>query len=285
MVGPGYFRTMGIPVLRGREFDDTDASTATDGPGGTPPFRVAVVNERFARRYFGNEDPIGRRIGFGSSANRPTPIRIVGVVRDSKYADVRDEIEGQLFLPYLEAANPGQFTVYISTPQAPEATFAVAREVVRQLDPNLPVAAPRTLAQQMDRSLGRERLVATMSALFGGLATLLAVVGLYGVMAYTVSRRTREIGVRIALGAAGSDIRWMVIREALTVAAVGMILAAPVAWWLSRLVGSQLYGVAASDPVTAAAAVALLAVVCLLAGLVPSARAARVEPTTALRYE
>ena len=284
-VGPGYFRTMGIPVLRGREFDESDASTASEGPAGAPPFRVAVANERFVRHYFGNEDPIGRRIGFGSSPNRPTPIRIVGVVRDSKYADVRDEIEGQLFFPYLEAANPGQFTVYISASQAPEATFAVAREVVRQLDPNLPVAAPRTLAQQMDRSLSRERLVATMSALFGGLATLLAVLGLYGVMAYTVSRRTREIGVRIALGAAAADIRWMVIREALAVAAVGMILAAPVAWWLSRLVASQLYGVAASDPVTAAGAVALLALVSLLAALVPSTRAARVEPTKALRYE
>ena len=222
---------------------------------------------------------------FGSSPNRPTPIQIVGVVRDSKYADVRDEIERQLFFPYLEAANPGQFTVYIATSQAPEATFAGAREVVRQLDPNLPVAAPRTLAQQLDRSLSRERLVATMSALFGGLATLLAVIGLYGVMAYTVSRRTREIGVRIALGAASADIRWMVIREALAVAAVGMVLAAPVAWWLSRLVGSQLYGVTASDPLTAAGAVALLGLVSLLAALVPSTRAARVEPTQALRYE
>jgi putative ABC transport system permease protein len=209
----------------------------------------------------------------------------VGVVRDSKYADVRDDIERQLFFPYLEAANPGQFTVYIATSQRPEATFAAAREVVRQLDPNLPVAAPRTLAQQLDRSLSRERLVATMSALFGGLATLLAVVGLYGVMAYTVSRRTREIGVRIALGAASADIRWMVIREALAVAAIGMALAAPVAWWLSRLVASQLYGVTASDPATAVGAVALLGVVSLLAALVPSTRAARVEPTQALRYE
>jgi predicted permease len=285
MVGPGYFRAMGTPVLRGREFDATDASAATEGPAGAPPFRVAVANERFVKQYFGNEDPIGRRIGFGSSPNRPTPIQIVGVVRDSKYADVRDDIERQLFFPYLEAPNPGQFTVYMATSQRPEATFAAAREVVRQLDPNLPVAAPRTLAQQLDRSLSRERLVATMSAVFGGLATLLAVVGLYGVMAYTVSRRTREIGVRIALGAAGADIRWMVIREALAVAAIGMALAAPVAWWLSRLVASQLYGVTASDPVTAAGAVALLGLVSLLAALVPSTRAARVEPTQALRYE
>jgi ABC-type antimicrobial peptide transport system permease subunit len=198
---------------------------------------------------------------------------------------VRDEIPRQLFFPYLEGATPGQFTVYVATSQPPEAAFAAAREVVRQLDPNLPVAAPRTLAQQIDRSLSRERLLATMSALFGGLATALAVVGLYGVMAYTVSRRTREIGVRIALGAAAGDIRWMVVREALVLAALGMAVAAPAAWWLSRLVASQLYGVTAGDPVTAAAAVSLLALVSLLAALVPSARAARVEPTRALRYE
>jgi ABC-type antimicrobial peptide transport system permease subunit len=202
-------------------------------------------------------------------------MQIVGVVGDAKYSEIRDEVPRQVYFPYLEDSSPGGFTAYVRTSGAPEAAFAVAREAVRQLDPNLPVASPRTLEGQLERALSRERLVATMSALFGGLATLLSVVGLYGVMAYTVSRRTREIGVRIALGAGSRDIRWMVIREAMVVAAAGWAVAAPVAWWLSRLVASQLYGVAATDPTTAAGAVALLAVVSLLAGLVPSSRAAR----------
>jgi ABC-type antimicrobial peptide transport system permease subunit len=175
--------------------------------------------------------------------------------------------------------------VYVRSAQAPAAALAGAREVVRQLDPNLPIATPRTLQDQVERSLSRERLMATMSAAFGGLATLLAVVGLYGVMAHAVSRRTREIGVRLALGAAGRQIRWMVMRETLALAAAGVAVALPMAWWLSRLVESQLYGVSAGDPLTAAAAVVLLAAVSLLAGLVPSTRAARVQPTTALRYE
>jgi len=284
-VGPGYFRTMGIPVVRGREFDERDESTGADGPAGGPPFRVVVVNERFAKRYFGAADPIGRRIGFGADPNRPMPIEIVGVVRDSKYTGVRDDTQRQLFFPYLEEASPRSFTVYVRTSRPPEAAFATVRQVVRQLDPNLPVAAPRTLEQQVARSLGRERLVATMSAVFGALATLLAVVGLYGVMACGVARRTREIGVRMALGAQAADIRWMVIRESLALAAAGIALAVPAAAGLGRLVASQLYGVAANDPLTVAAAVALLGAVSLLAGLPPSARAARVEPTTALRYE
>jgi predicted permease len=293
VVGPGYFRTMGIPLVRGREFDERDAAppraaaapAASGAPSDLPPFRVAIVNERFARQYFGSADPVGRRIGFGSNPGTPTPMQIVGVVGDAKYSEIRDEVPRQVYFPYLEDSSPGGFTAYVRTSGAPEAAFAVAREAVRQLDPNLPVASPRTLEGQLERALSRERLVATMSALFGGLATLLSVVGLYGVMAYTVSRRTREIGVRIALGAGSRDIRWMVIREAMVVAAAGMAVAAPVAWWLSRLVASQLYGVAATDPTTAAGAVALLAVVSLLAGLVPSSRAARVQPTTALRYE
>ncbi|PYQ03925.1 MAG: multidrug ABC transporter substrate-binding protein [Acidobacteria bacterium] len=284
-VGPGYFRAMGIPVLRGREFDARDESLVADGPAGGAPFRVVIVNERFAKRYFGAEDPIGRRMGFGSNPSRPTPIEIVGVVRDSKYTGVRDEAQRQLFFPYLEEPNPRNFTVYVRTSRPPETAFATVREVVRQLDPNLPVAGTRTVEQQVDLSLRRERLVATMSAVFGGLATLLAVVGLYGVMAYTVACRTREIGIRMALGAGTADIGWMVLREALALTAAGMAIALPAAWWLSGLVASQLYGVTASDPLTVATAVALLGAVSLLAGLLPSRRAARLEPTVALRYE
>jgi predicted permease len=288
LVGPGYFRAMGIPVIRGREFDERDERNAP--PAGSPgedgpPYRVAVVNERFARQYFGDQDPIGRRFGFGTNPGRPTPIEIVGVVGDSKYSDLREQVPRQLFFPYLQERTPSGFTAYVRTTRPSEAAFAAARDVIRQLDPNLPIAATRTLEQQVNGALRRERLMASLSAVFGLLATLLAVVGLYGVMAYTVSRRTREIGVRIALGADGRDIRWMVLRESLVVTGVGIVLAAPFAWGLTRLVASQLYGVAALDPLTAAGAVALLTVVCLLAALLPSSRAARVQPTSALRYE
>jgi putative ABC transport system permease protein len=284
-VSPGYFRAMGIPVRSGREFDAHDSSSAREGPAGGPPFRTVIVNERFARHYFPGQDPIGRHIGFGADPGRPTPLEIVGVVRDSKYTDVRDETQRQLFFAYLEESNPRSFTVYVRTSRPPEATFATVRQVVHELAPGLPVAATRTLARQVDRSLARERLVAAMSTVFGTLATLLAVVGLYGVMAFTVARRTREIGIRMALGARQADVRWMVIRETLAVTAGGIAAALPAAWWMGRLVASQLYGVPATDPSTVTAAVALLGAVSLLAALVPSRRASRVDPTTALRYE
>jgi predicted permease len=285
LVTPGYFRTMGIPLLRGREFEPTDVATEETAKDENNPFRVVVVNERFAKTYFGTHDVVGKRIGFGADPGRPTPITIVGVVGDAKYSDVRDETPRQLFFPYFQDVTPGSFTMYVRGSSSPSVALAAARDVVRQIDPNLPIGSTRTLEQQLGQALSRERLVATLSAVFGGLATLLAVVGLYGVMSYTVTRRTREIGVRIALGAGVPAIRWMVIREALTVTAIGMLVAAPLAWWAGRLVASELYGVAATDPVTAAAAVGLLGLVSLLAGFVPSTRAARVQPTTALRYE
>jgi predicted permease len=285
-VGPGYFRAMRIPLLMGREFEERDERVEDlEGEEWPRQFRVAIANQRFVKRYFGDANPIGRRLGFGTNPGRPTPIEIVGVVADSKYTGVRDETQRQIFFPFLESARPRGFTVYVRTLQSPEAIFKVVGQIVRQIDPNLPVAAPRTLEQQVAQSLSREQMVATMSAIFGTLATLLAVVGLYGVMAYTVARRTREIGVRMALGAREADIAWMVVREVVAIVAVGMTIALLAAWGLGRLVSSQLYGVAATDPPTLVAAVLLLAVVSLLAGLLPSRRAARVDPTTALRYE
>jgi predicted permease len=284
-IGPGYFRTMGIPLLKGREFDARDVTRVATGVEKETTFASVVANEAFVKKYFGEADPIGRRIGFGSNPGTPTPMQIVGVVANAKYSDVRDDAPRQLYFPYLADETPGGFTMYVRSSLPPDGALGASRQVLRQLDPNMPLSSPRTLDQQVRSALSRERLMATLSAAFGVLATLLAVVGLYGVMAYSVSRRTREIGVRMALGAGARDIRWMVIRESLTVTGIGIVLAAPVAWWLSRLVANQLYGVAPTDPLTAAGAVVLLGVVCVLAALVPSTRAARVEPTTALRYE
>jgi predicted permease len=283
-ISPGYFQTMGIPLLAGRDFSDRDERW-TPPAQGAPEFRSVIVNERFARHYFGHANPVGRRIGFGGNPNTPTPIEIVGVVRDAKYTDVRDDIQRQLFFPYLERRSPGGFTVYLRTSLSAERMFGLARQVIQQLDPNLPVYDTRTLALQVTQSLRRERLVAAMTTTFGALATLLALVGLYGVMSYTVARRTREIGVRMAFGAQARDIAWLVIREVLVIAAAGIAGGLPAAWWLGRFVSTELYGVRNGDVLTVVGAVLLLATVALLAGLIPSARAARLNPTTALRRE
>jgi predicted permease len=283
-VSPGYLHAMGIPLLAGRDFTDRDERTVP-APDRTSDFRVAIANERFAKRYFGTSNPIGRRVGFGSDPNTPTPIEIIGVVRDAKYTDVRDEVQLQLFFPYLESSNPGGFTVYMRTGRPAGEMFAAARKVVQQLDPNMPVHATRTLERQVAQSLRRERLVATMTATFGSIATLLAVVGLYGVMSYTVARRTREIGVRVAFGARARDIGWLVIREVLQIGIIGVVAGLPVAWWLGRFVAAQLYGVQPTDVATFGGAVVLLMLVAIFAGLVPSVRASRLDPNVALRQE
>jgi predicted permease len=282
-VSPGYFKAMGIPLLAGRDFDLRDERIVL--PEKAPPFRTVIVNERFARQYFGETSPLGRRIGFGGDPGTPTPIEIIGVVRDARYTDVRDQTQRQLFFPLLDGSDLGGFTVYARTSRGADTAFQVARAAMQQLDPELPLHGLRTLESQVNQSLSNERLVATMSGIFGTLATLLAVVGLYGVMSFTVACRTREIGIRMALGAEARKIGLMVIREVLAIAAAGIAIGVPVAWWVSRFVASQLYGVQTTDPRTIAAAVALLGIVAALAGLVPSARAARVSPTIALRDE
>ena len=283
-VSPGYFKAMGMPVLQGREFTENDTRTGS-APPNTPDFRVAVVNETFVRRYFKDREAIGRRIGFGNDPNTPMSMEIVGIVRDAKYREVRAETPAQMFVPYLESSRPGGFTTYVRTSQPPEQMFSTIRSVVQSLDPNLPVHTTRTLETQVKQSLRNERMIATMSVVFGALATLLAVVGLYGVMSYTVSRRTREIGVRMALGAGAGRIARMIVGEVLIIAALGVAIGLPFTWWLSRFVESQLYGVRGRDLTTLITAVVLLGLVALVAALVPSTRAARVAPTTALRYE
>jgi putative ABC transport system permease protein len=283
-ISPGYFAALGIPLLAGRDFTPRDELTTPPVPG-APDYRVAIVNERFVRRFFGDDPAIGKHIGFGGDPNTPTLIEIVGVVRDSKYTDIRDETQPQVFFPFFEMSRPNAFTIYLRTTSPADAMFSAVRSTVRALDRNLPIHTTRTLERQVAQSLSRERLVASMSAAFGIMATLLAVVGLYGVMAYSVARRTREIGVRVALGASTFSIGWLVIREAFLIAASGIALGLPAAWWLSRFVGSQLYGVEPHDPLAMIGAVVLLVMVALLAGIDPSTRAARLDPTVALRQE
>jgi predicted permease len=286
-VSPGYFRTVGIPVVLGRDFDPRDAryDTAPPDQNRPPDFRVAIVNESFVKHYFGDANPLGRHVGFGNDPGTKTPIEIIGVVKDAKYTGVRDEIPRQIFVPFLEANFAGGVAMYVRSAQDPTAAFGAARRTVQELDANVPIYNLRTLERQIERSLVNERLIATLSTAFGVLATLLAVVGLYGVMAFTVARRTREIGVRMALGAVSGDVVWLVMREVLWLVGSGVALGLMAAWGVSRLVSSQLYGITPNDPATMAAAAVALGVVALLAGYIPARRATRVNPVLALRYE
>ena len=286
-VSPGYFRTIGIPLVAGRDFDDRDARYQSGDldPKAPPSYKVAIVNERYARHYFGDRSPLGRHIGFGINPGTKTPIEIIGVVKDAKYTGVRDEIPRQVFFAFLENDFAGGSVMYVRTSNRPEAAFGSIRAVMQQLDPNIPMYNPRTLDSQIDQSLLNDRLIATLSAAFGALATLLAVIGLYGVMAFTVARRTREIGVRMALGAANSDVIWLVMREVCLLVGSGLALGLIASAAAARAIGSQLYGVTASDPSAMAGAAALLLAVALLAGYLPARRATRVNPVLALRYE
>jgi predicted permease len=285
-VSPGYFKALSIPLIAGRDFDDRDVRfEPADPKAQLPSYKVAIVNESFAKHYFGDRSAIGRHIGFGSNPGTKTPIEIVGIVKDSKYTGVRDEIPRQVFFAFMENDNAGGAVMYVRTTNQPDAAFGGIRQLVHQLDTNIPIYNMRTMDHQMNQSLLNDRLIATLSTAFGVLATLLAVIGLYGVMAYTVARRTREIGVRMALGAVPGDVIWLVMREVMVLVGSGLALGLVASWGLSRFVSSQLYGVSGSDPVTVAAASLTLAFVAALAGYIPARRATRVNPVLALRYE
>jgi predicted permease len=286
-VSPGYFKTMGMALVAGRDFDERDAryETVVPQPNTPPSYKVAIVNESYAKHYFGDRSAIGRHIGFGMNPGTKTPIEIIGVVKDAKYTGVRDDIPRQVFFAFLEGDFAGSAVIYVRTAIRPEAAFGSIRETMRRLDPNIPMFNARTMEAQLDQSLLNDRLVATLSTAFGILATMLAVIGLYGVMAFTVARRTREIGVRMALGAVHGDVVWLVMREVFVLVGTGLALGLLAAAGAARAISSQLYGVAAGDPGTMIGAATLLLAVALIAGYVPARRATRVNPVLALRYE
>ena len=288
VISPNYFATMGVPIVAGRDFTANDNVLVPHGnsndPDDTTP-TTAMINEKFAKKYFGSRNPIGRHIGFGSDPGTKTDMEVIGVVGDIKYTNLRDEIPPQAFVPYLARKDIDGMTVYVRTTRDPSQIMNAIRSEVRGLDSNVPIYSLRTTDEQIDNSLRVERLIASLSSVFGLLATLLAVIGLYGVMAYAVSRRTREIGIRMALGAIGSDVIWMVMREVLLLVAIGMAVGVPAAILLSQLVKSQLFGLQPHDPGTILASTVLLALIAGLAGFIPALRASRIDPMRALHYE
>jgi predicted permease len=283
-VSPGYLEAMRAPIVRGRAFTMQDSRMPATGEDGWP-YRTAIVNETFVRRYFDGRDPIGRHVGFGGDPGTPTPITIVGVVADAKYQAIREDTIPQILLPAFENRGLNNVTVYVRSRLPTAALVANARGVVRAMDPGMPVFNVATLDERVARSLRNERLVAGLSAAFATLATLLGLIGLYGVMAYTVTRRAREIGIRMALGARAAAVAGGVVREAALLVAGGLVLAAPLAWWLKRFIATELYGIAATDPRTIALAAVGLTAVGLLAAAVPARRAAHIDPMRALRDE
>jgi predicted permease len=275
-ITPGFFETLRIPILRGRDFTPRDDKGAK---------MVAIVNAKFVRRYFPHSDPIGRHIGMGNDPGTKTDIEIVGVAGDTKYEDMRTPIPEEVYQPYNQQKFSLDVNVYVHTRGNPGDMFATVRQAVRQVDPNVPLYDMRTLTDQVDQALVTERLMALLSAVFGGLATLLAAMGLYGVMAYVVARRTREIGIRMALGANRGSVLWLVLREVLLLAAIGVTIGLASTWGLTRLIESQLFEIKPSDPSTLAAAALGIAAVALLAGYLPARRATGIDPTQALRFE
>jgi predicted permease len=285
-IGPGYFATLGVPIFVGRDFTLKDVDQVQHGADKDDMSpRVVIVNQKFAKRFFGSANPIGRRVGFGSDPGTKTDMEIVGVIKDIKYTNLRDDIPIQMFIPYLASRYVGSMTVYVRTSLDPIQAFAALRAQVRQLDANLPLYGMRTVDEQVENSLLIERLIAGLSTVFGCLATLLAMVGLYGVMAYTVERRTREIGIRMALGAFHRDVIWLVMREVVLLVAIGIVAGLAASFALTQYVQSQLFGVTRNDPLTIVLATVALAAVGCLAGYIPALRASRTDPMHALRYE
>jgi putative ABC transport system permease protein len=275
-IGPNFFSTMGIPLLAGREFDNRDGSAAP---------KVAIVSERMARTFFQGQNPIGRRFAFGSGNTVHPDIEIVGLVKDSKNTDLRQEIRPLVYVPYAQEKNLGNATIYVRTNVEPTAMATTLRKTVQTADANLPVFGLETLDQDLDEIAYSERLLTFFSLCLGLLAALLAAIGLYGVMAYMVSRRTREIGIRMALGATQKNVAWMVLREIVRISAAGLGIGLVAAFAIGKLIESQLFGVKASNPLVFLAAAVLLSTVAFLAGWLPARRAAGVDPMVALRYE
>ena len=275
-VTPGYFTTMRIPLVRGREFEATDRA-------GSPP--VVILNETLARRYWPHEDPIGKTVWLGCDVTRPRiKAEVTGVAKDAKYGSLDEQPQPFVYSP-LAQAWVGFVALIVETSGDPGAFTAGLRAIMRGLDPSLRVYEVRTLEEYAADSLWKVRWQASLLGAFGLLALVLAAVGLYGVVAYTVAQRTREIGVRMAMGAQRADVLWMVLGRGLRLTALGIAIGLVLSAASTRMLGSLLYGLSPLDPVAFAAAALGWTAAAMLASYLPARRATRVDPVTALRWE
>ncbi len=277
-VAPKYFETLGTPLLAGREFTFQDQT----GP------HVAIINEKMARYYFGHENPIGRRFtidrdwkGFGPDM----PFEIVGVAGDAHYYEIGEAPPRMIYLPALQGGRSFANDFLLRTSVAPTAVASEVRRTVREALKSVRVARVTTMAEQVDASIVPERVIALLSGFFGALGALLAALGLYGLLAYAVARRTNEIGIRMALGASRSNVTWMVLRDALVMVSAGLVIGAPAAFWAKTLAANLIPGLSVHGNLPIAFGAAGMLVVALGASLIPTRRAAKVDPMVALRYE
>lgn len=273
LVGPNYFHVLRVPILAGRDIDARDDARSQ---------KVAVVNEAFARKFHLGANPVGKRMSIG---NDSLNIEIVGLAKDAKYSEVKDKIPPVFVAPYRQAGRLGSNQFYVRAAIPADQTIRAVRATLRGIDPNLPMEEFKTMSQQVKENVFLDRMISTMSAAFAALATLLAAIGLYGVLAYTVAQRTREIGVRMALGADGPRVRRLVLRQVGTMTLIGAIFGIAGAIALGRVAQSLLYQLKGWDPAVLSSAVVALAAVAFAAGLVPALRASRIDPMQALRYE
>jgi predicted permease len=273
-IGPGYFETMRIPLAAGRAFTIADTVTAP---------QVAIVNEAFVRRFELGGSAVGRHLALSQGA--PTDIEIVGVVRDAKYSNVKRDVPALVYRPYRQ--NPALFAAYFyaRTATPPEAVLASLPAVVASIDPGVPVRDLMTLPEQVRDNVFLDRLISLLSASFATLATLMAALGLYGVLAYTIAQRTREFGLRMALGADASQLRGLILWQVARMTLVGGTIGLAAALALGTTARSLLYGLEGYDPLVVGLSVVLLTLVAFAAGLLPAMRASRINPVRALRWQ